>query len=148
MGYLHTFALFESIPPSDGDLKQSVLHHLQSLVTFPMLLAQDESAWAHIVTNQEWEDYIEFKEVKGALTKEKYLFYQQEYHPSDAQISFDDFVAVAMGYTQLPYDIIEDSPSVDWYIDHFDQPRSVAAMMKAMAEGDLSHLEFDPEWKS
>ena len=149
MRYLHTFALFESIPQADGDLNQLVWHHLQSLVTFPMLLAQDEAAWAYIVTYQEWEDYLESVLAgESTLTREEYLAYQQEYHPADAQISFDDFVAALMGYTELPEYIVEESPSVDWYMAHFNQPRTIASMMKAMAEEDLSQLEFEPGWES
>lgn len=148
MRYLHTFALFESIPQADEDLNSMVWHHLQSLVTFPVLLAQDEAAWAYIVTYQEWEDYLESRGGESTLTEEEYLSYQQEYHPSDAQISFDDFMAALMGYTELPEDIVEESPSVDWYMAHFNQPRTIAAMMKAMAEEDLSQLELDPEWES
>ena len=148
MRYLQTFALFESIPQADRDLNQLVWHHLQSLVTFPALLAQDEAAWAYIVTYQEWESYLESEAGKGDLTEEEYLSYQEGYHPSDAQISFDDFVAALMGYTELPEDIVEESPSVDWYMSYFNQPRPIASMMKAMAEEDLSQLEVDPEWES
>lgn len=148
MRYLHTFALFESIPQADRDLNQLVWDHLQSLVTFPALLAQDEAAWAYIVTYQEWESYLESEAGKGDLTEEEYLSYQEGYHPSDAQISFDDFVAALMGYTELPEDIVEESPSVDWYMSYFNQPRPIASMMKAMAEEDLSQLEVDPEWES
>ena len=148
MRYLHTFALFESIPQADRDLNQLVWDHLQSLVTFPMLLAQDEAAWAYIVTYQEWESYLESEAGKGDLTEEEYLSYQEGYHPSDAQISFDDFVAALMGYTELPEYIVEESPSVNWYMAHFNQPRPIASMMKAMAEEDLSQLEVDPEWES
>ena len=148
MRYLHTFALFESIPQADRDLNQLVWDHLQSLVTFPALLAQDEAAWAYIVTYQEWESYLESEAGKGDLTEEEYLSYQEGYHPSDAQISFDDFVAALMGYTELPEYIVEASPSVNWYMAHFNQPRPIASMMKAMAEEDLSQLEVDPEWES
>ena len=148
MRYLQTFALFESIPQADRDLNQLVWDHLQSLVTFPALLAQDEAAWAYIVTYQEWESYLESEAGKGDLTEEEYLSYQEGYHPSDAQISFDDFVAALMGYTELPEDIVEESPSVDWYMSYFNQPRPIASMMKAMAEEDLSQLEVDPEWES
>ena len=148
MRYLQTFALFESIPQADRDLNQLVWDHLQSLVTFPALLAQDEAAWAYIVTDQEWESYLESEAGKGDLTEEEYLAYQEGYHPSDAQISFDDFVAALMGYTELPEDIVEESPSVDWYMSYFNQPRPIASMMKAMAEEDLSQLEVDPEWES
>ena len=148
MRYLHTFALFESIPQADRDLNQLVWDHLQSLVTFPALLAQDEAAWAYIVTYQEWESYLESEAGKGDLTEEEYLAYQEGYHPSDAQISFDDFVAALMGYTELPEYIVEESPSVNWYMAHFNQPRPIASMMKAMAEEDLSQLEVDPEWES
>ena len=148
MRYLQTFALFESIPQADRDLNQLVWDHLQSLVTFPALLAQDEAAWAYIVTYQEWESYLESEAGKGDLTEEEYLSYQQGYHPADAQISFDDFVAALMGYTELPEDIVEESPSVDWYMSYFNQPRPIASMMKAMAEEDLSQLEVDPEWES
>ena len=148
MRYLQTFALFESIPQADRDLNQLVWDHLQSLVTFPALLAQDEAAWAYIVTYQEWESYLESEAGKGDLTEEEYLAYQEGYHPSDAQISFDDFVAALMGYTELPEDIVEESPSVDWYMSYFNQPRPIASMMKAMAEEDLSQLEVDPEWES
>ena len=148
MRYLQTFALFESIPQADGDLNQLVWDHLQSLVTFPALLAQDEAAWAYIVTYQEWESYLESEAGKGDLTEEEYLSYQEGYHPSDAQISFDDFVAALMGYTELPEYIVEESPSVNWYMAHFNQPRPIASMMKAMAEEDLSQLEVDPEWES
>ena len=148
MRYLHTFALFESIPQADRDLNQLVWDHLQSLVTFPALLAQDEAAWAYIVTYQEWESYLESEAGKGDLTEEEYLSYQEGYHPSDAQISFDDFVAALMGYTELPEYIVEESPSVNWYMAHFNQPRPIASMMKAMAEEDLSQLEVDPEWES
>ena len=148
MRYLHTFALFESIPQADRDLNQLVWDHLQSLVTFPALLAQDEAAWAYIVTYQEWESYLESEAGKGDLTGEEYLSYQEGYHPSDAQISFDDFVAALMGYTELPEYIVEESPSVGWYMAHFNQPRPIASMMKAMAEEDLSQLEVDPEWES
>lgn len=148
MRYLHTFALFESIPQADGDLNQLVWHHLQSLVTFPVLLAQDEAAWAYIVTYQEWESYLESEAGEGDLTEEEYLSYQQEYHPSDTQFSFDDFVAALMGYTEFHEDIIEESPSVDWYMAYFNQPRPIASMMKAMAEKDLSQLEVDPKFES
>ena len=148
MRYLQTFALFESIPQADRDLNQLVWDHLQSLVTFPALLAQDEAAWAYIVTYQEWESYLESEAGKGDLTEEEYLAYQEGYHPSDAQISFDDFVAALMGYTELPEYIVEESPSVDWYMSYFNQPRPIASMMKAMAEEDLSQLEVDPEWES
>ena len=148
MRYLHTFALFESIPQADRDLNQLVWDHLQSLVTFPALLAQDEAAWAYIVTYQEWESYLESEAGKGDLTEEEYLAYQEGYHPSDAQISFDDFVAALMGYTELPEYIVEESPSVNWYMAHFNQPRPIASMMKAMTEEDLSQLEVDPEWES
>ena len=148
MRYLQTFALFESIPQADRDLNQLVWDHLQSLVTFPALLAQDEAAWAYIVTYQEWESYLESEAGKGDLTEEEYLSYQEGYHPSDAQISFDDFVAALMGYTELPEYIVEESPSVNWYMAHFNQPRPIASMMKAMAEEDLSQLEVDPEWES
>ena len=148
MRYLHTFALFESIPQADRDLNQLVWDHLQSLVTFPALLAQDEAAWAYIVTYQEWESYLESEAGKGDLTEEEYLAYLEGYHPSDAQISFDDFVAALMGYTELPEYIVEESPSVNWYMAHFNQPRPIASMMKAMAEEDLSQLEVDPEWES
>ena len=148
MRYLQTFALFESIPQADRDLNQLVWDHLQSLVTFPALLAQDEAAWAYIVTYQEWESYLESEAGKGDLTEEEYLAYQEGYHPSDAQISFDDFVAALMGYTELPEYIVEESPSVNWYMAHFNQPRPIASMMKAMTEEDLSQLEVDPEWES
>ena len=117
-------------------------------MTFPELLAQDEAAWAYIVTYQEWESYLESEAGKGDLTEEEYLSYQEGYHPSDAQISFDDFVAALMGYTELPEYIVEESPSVGWYMAHFNQPRPIASMMKAMAEEDLSQLEVDPEWES
>jgi len=135
---------------SELNLDDLVWQHLRSLVTFPELLQQNEPAWANLVTFSDYDDYfdsVEDRDDVDPLAQEDYERYGMDYaEVNDTQIAFDDFIAGLLGYTELDHRIEEDNPSIEWYMDHFEQSRTVASMMKASVDGNLNQLDLNPGW--
>lgn len=146
MKHLQSYALFET----RQDLNDLIWSILTGKASFPRLLQEDEVAWAAIVNYLSWDFYKEQGEDREGYTlmpQEQYLAYVEKYHPSDAQLSFDDFIAGILGYTELQDEIREDDPPVEWYMDHFEQPREIAALMKTVADQSLDSLDLNPRWE-
>jgi hypothetical protein len=135
---------------SELNLDDLIWQHLSSLVSFPELLQQNEPAWGHIVMFTDYDDYyesVEDREDVEPIAREDYERYGMDYaEVGDAQISFDDFIAGLLGYTELEHHIQEEHPPIEWYMEHFGQSRTVASMMKASVDGNLNQLDLDPEW--
>ncbi len=135
---------------SEIDLDGLIWQHLSSLATFPELLQQNEPAWGHIVTFADYDEYyesVEDREDVDPIAREDYERYEMDYaEVDDAQITFDDFIAGLLGYTELGPQIQEEDPPIEWYMDHFEQSRTVASMMKASVDGNLNQLDLNPEW--
>lgn len=149
MRYLKSFnQLFESkfTDAERQSIRQHVLEHLESLVSFPGILGLSATTWYHIISDVNWEvhdDYYRGDKLESPLSKSAYGEFIKSYQPSAAQMAYDDFVAAILGYIEAPKDLLQhkDAP-VSWWMQRFEQPHEVAAFMKAAYNNSVPEIEI------
>ncbi len=148
MKHLQSYSLFES----KKGLEDLIWTTLRDMASFPQLIQTREEAWAAVVGLWDWEEYVEHfsdRDDLPPMSEQEYAQYQKAYEGTPpAQITFDDFIASVLGHTEFPDEIQEGEDSLEWYMEHYEQPRTIAALMKTVANQSLDTLDLNPGWET